>query len=174
MPYLSQQISSAYVYVGLGSSPSAGLKGAFDNISIKEVDADYVIQSKDVLIQATLSAGSLDNIIAGDSSTEFTGWQNIRDNDGQPTNRYQTLMNNNDNEIVFKVSGIADATFSNITARIVEGYGVLQGTRNTDYEWKNDTPHAIGYNVETNEVCTSDGTNWIDADLWIDGEPFID
>ena len=134
-----------------------------------QVSVPALVAGDDVLIELTLSSGSLDNIIAGDSTTEFTGWQNIRDNNGQPTNRYQTLMNNNDNEIVLKVSGIADATFTNITARVVEGYGVLQGTRNTDYEWKNETPHAIGYNVETNEVCTSDGTNWIDADLWIDG-----
>ena len=139
-----------------------------------QVSVPALVAGDDVLIELTLSAGSLDNIVAGDSSTEFTGWQNIRDSYGQPTNRYQTLMNNNDNEIVLKVSGIADATFTNITARVVEGYGVLQGTRNTDYEWKNDTPHAIGYNVETNEVCTSDGTNWVDSDLWIDGDPFID
>ena len=139
-----------------------------------QVSVPATVAGDDVLIELTLSSGSLDNIIAGDSTTEFTGWQNIRDSYGQPTNRYQTLMNNNDNEVVLKVSGIADATFTNITARVVEGYGVLQGTRGTDYEWKNETPHAIGYNVTTNEVCTSDGTNWIDADLWIDGDPFID
>ena len=139
-----------------------------------QVSVPATVAGDDVLIELTLSSGSLDNIIAGDSSTEFTGWQNIRDNDGQPTNRYQTLMNNNDNEIVFKVSGIADATFTNITARVVEGYGVLQGTRGTDYEWKDETPHAIGYNVETNEVCTSDGTNWVDADLWNDSDAWSD
>ena len=139
-----------------------------------QVSVPALVAGDDVLIELTLSSGSLDNIIAGDSTTEFTGWQNIRDNNGQPTNRYQTLMNNNDNEVVLKVSGIADATFTNITARVVEGYGVLQGTRNTDYEWKNDTPHAIGYNVETNEVCTSDGTNWVDSDLWNDSDAWSD
>ena len=139
-----------------------------------QVSVPATVAGEDVLIELTLSAGSLDNIIAGDSTTEFTGWQNIRDSYGQPTNRYQTLMNNNDNEVVLKVSGIADATFTNITARIVEGYGVLQGTRGTDYEWKNETPHAIGYNVTTNEVCTSDGTNWVDSDLWNDSDAWSD
>ena len=139
-----------------------------------QVSVPATVAGDDVLIELTLSAGSLDNIIAGDSSTEFTGWQNIRDSYGQPTNRYKTIMNNNDNEVVFKVSGVADATFTNITARVVEGYGVLQGARNTDYEWQNETPHAIGYDVSTVNTCTTDGQQWFDAVAWNDGEPWID
>ena len=133
-----------------------------------------VVSGLDVLIVVELVDGSLDNIIAGDSSVQYSGWVNVRDSNGQPTNKYKTIMNRPSGSVMFKRAGIVDATLTNITARVVEGYGVLQGTRGTDYEWKNETPHAIGYNVETNEVCTTDGTNWIDADLWIDGDPFID
>ena len=53
--------------------------------------------------------------------------------------------------IVFKTNGVADVTLTNITAQTVEGYGVLNGTRNTDYEYKNNSPHAIGRNITTTQ-----------------------
>ena len=117
------------------------------NVSVAET-----VAGQDVLIQVTVSAGNLDNIIAGDTTTEFTGWTNILDSFKQPIpNRFQTLMNNDDSYVVFKTNGVADVTLTDITAQTVEGYGVLNGTRNTDYEYKNNAPHAIGYNITTTE-----------------------
>ena len=141
---------------------------------VSEVKYFTGVLGTDYLVTVT-TEGDISKVRAGENSTQSSGWVNVRDEYGQPTNTYQTITNNpNVNTLVLKRVGVVDIVLTDISFVEVEGYGVLQGTRNTDYEWKNDTPHAIGYNVTTNEVCTTDGTNWVDSDLWIDGDPFID
>ena len=142
-----------------------------------QVSVAETVAGQDVLVQVTVEGGSLDNIICGDTTTEFTGWTNILDSFNQPIpNRFQTLTNNDTDFIVFKTNGVADVTLTGITGQTVEGYGVLNGTRNTDYEYKNDSPHAIGYNITTTqdpECAPAEGV-WIDGVLYIDGKPWID
>jgi len=117
-----------------------------------QVSVAETLAGQDVLVQVTVESGDLDNIICGDLTTEFTGWTNILDSFKQPVpKRFQTLTNNDLDFIVFKTNGAADVTLTNITAQTVDGYGVLNGTRNTDYKYKNDSPHAIGYNITTTE-----------------------
>ena len=56
-------------------------------------------------------------------------------------------MNNDTNEIVIGTNGVAEARLTAITGQTVTGYGVLSGTRNVDWEYKNDSPNAIGHNI---------------------------
>jgi len=117
-----------------------------------QVSVAETVAGQDVLVQVTVESGDLNNIICGDLTTEFTGWTNILDSFKQPIpKRFQTLTNNDLDFIVFKTNGVADVTLTNITAQTVDSYGVLNGTRNTDYKYKNDSPHAIGCNITTTE-----------------------
>lgn len=143
--------------------------------SNSQVSVVAAVAGLDVLIQVTVVSGSLDNIIVGDTTTEFTGWENIRDANDQPIpNRFQTLTNNDAAFIVFKTNGMANVTMTNITGQTVTGYGVLSGTLGVDAEYLNDSPNAIGHNitVEQDPECTGlvwiDGQGWVDADDWID------
>ena len=160
--------------LGNGSYRIYSPDGSYSAVKVSSVASANV----DYLVEVEVVSGDINQVIMQEVTTDFSGWQNIRDAYGQPTNKYKTIVNSVYMMIQIKRNTAynpnVDITIKNITVREVEGYGVLQGTRNTDYQWKNETPHAIGYNVETNEVCTGDGTNWIDADLWIDGDPFID
>ena len=62
---------------------------------------------QDVLISITLESGSIDNVIAGSNTTEYTGWENVRDTNNQPIpNKYQVLMHRtSSNNILFRNNG---------------------------------------------------------------------
>ena len=144
--------------------------GLFSEVRVSSSGA----QGKDHLVTVTTD-GDITKVIAGESTTQMNGWVNVRDAYGQPTNTFQTLSNNpNSDNLILKRLTTVDVTLTDISFVKVEGYGVLQGTRNTDYEWKNETPHAIGYDVSTVNTCTTDGQQWFDAVAWNDGEPWID
>jgi len=120
--------------------------------SNSQVSAVASVSGQDVLVQVTVDSGSLNNIICGFTSVEFTGWESVRDANQQPIpNRFQTITNVSSDFVVFKTNGIADVTLSGITSQTVTGYGVLNGTLGTDYEYKNDSPNAIGYNITTTQ-----------------------
>ena len=160
--------------LGNGSYRIYSPDGSYSAVKVSSVASANV----DYLVEVEVVSGDINQVIMQEVTTDFSGWQNIRDAYGQPTNKYKTIVNSVYMMIQIKRNTAynpnVDITIKNITVREVEGYGVLQGTRNTDYEWKNETPHAIGYNVETNEVCTTDGTNWVDADLWNDSDAWSD
>lgn len=132
--------------LGGGSYRVYSSDGSYSTVKIFGAVATNV----DYLMELELVSGDVQKIIPQEITTNFSGWQNIRDPYGQPTNRYKTIVNSLYTYLQLKrLSGVTDVTVKSITVRKVEGYGVLQGARNTDYNWTNSTPHAIGYNVTT-------------------------
>ena len=52
-------------------------------------------------------------------------------------------------------TGSAEIVFKGVKFQRAIDYGVLNGTRNTDYEWLNDGCHAVGYDVTIEELDTT-------------------
>lgn len=133
--------------------------GAFTEVVVAGVG----IAGVDYLVTVELISGSLDNVIAGQTSVEFTGWRSMRDANKQPIpNKFTTLVNSpSTTNLVLKRDGICDATLINIEWKTVTGYGVLSGVRNADWTYSNDSPNAIGFNITTTQdpECAPDEQN---------------
>lgn len=111
------------------------------------------LSNTDVLLELTVYQGDIQTLITGNSAVDFTGWESVRDSKGQPIEgRYRTLVNRSSGAaVLIKRVTACDIIIGDITAKEATGYGVLEGIRDTDYEWKHDGYHAIGYNLTTEE-----------------------
>lgn len=94
--------------------------------------------------------GDINDLDAGLSSVQNTGWQPVRDSLNQPVpNRFYTLANNTTNDnLTLTKTGTDPLVINNVKFQRAIDYGVLNGTEGTNYEWKNAAPEAIGYNID--------------------------
>ena len=116
-----------------------------------EINYGSGLRGVDFLVEVSTD-GDINKVIAGENTAQMSGWVDVVDSNGQPTGRFKTLSNNTgSNNLLLKCFSDTDITLTDISFVEVEGYGVLQGTRGTDYNWTNETPHAIGHNITTTE-----------------------
>ena len=140
-----------------GDTAKSGTQYTMTTATSSVYDVEASSTGLGYLCFVTLVSGDIQELEGGLSGVQNTGWSNVRDSKNQPVlNQFYTLVNNTTNDnLTLTKTGSSELVIKDVQFKRAIDYGVLNGTRNTDYEWLNDGCHAVGYNVETENLANA-------------------